>query len=116
MSYEGLPSHMHIDGVRYEVMMEANITPATDRKTQGFQEDGEFDAATQEVRVRPGMARDYAKHIVVHEALHGMWEHAGLTAAGGPAEMHEELVVTAMARRLVTFIRDNPELIAFLAK
>jgi hypothetical protein len=45
-----------------------------------------------------------------------MWEHAGLTAAGGPAEMHEELVVTAMARRLVTFIRDNPELIAFLAK
>jgi len=115
MSYQGLPETISIDGVRYTVILDAEIKPATDRKSQDYQEDGEFDAALQQIRLRPGMALDYARHILTHEALHGLWEHAGMTAAGGSLEVFEEQVVTALARRLVVFLRDNPAFVSFVA-
>lgn len=116
MSYEGIPESVVIDGVRYRFVMDPNIKPDPERKDQNYQEDGEFDASTQEIRIRPGMGEDYARHIVTHECLHGMWEHAGLTAAGGPLELIEEQVVTALAWRLVAFLRANPQLIAYLTR
>ena len=114
MTYPNLPETVTIDGIKYRIVLDPAIKPDPERKDQNYQEDGEFDASTQEIRLRPDMALDYARHIATHEALHGMWEHAGLTAAGGPLELIEEQVVTALAWRLVAFLRANPEFIKFV--
>lgn len=115
MTYPNLPASVTIDGVTYRIIVDDNIDPDPERKSQGYREDGEFDAALQEIRLRPGMSLDYARHILVHETLgHGCWEHAGLTAAGGPMEVFEEQIVTALARRWIGFLRDNPEFLAFV--
>lgn len=114
MTYAGLPEFVVVNGTRYALLLDDNIKPAADRKYPDYNEDGESDVSTQEVRVRPGMHPDYAKHISVHEILHLLWEHAGLSAAGGPAELLEEQVVTALARQLYPFLRDNPDFIKFV--
>ena len=115
MSYPGLPSTISVDGVAYRIVEDPSILPAEDRRSQEYREDGEYDAEAQTIKIKPGMALDYARHIAVHEALHALWEHAGMTAAGGPLELIEEQVVTALARRLVGFLRDNPEFVRFVA-
>lgn len=114
MTYDGLPPCVVVDGISYRIVLDSGIKPASDRRAQDYQEDGEFDASTQEIRIRSDMAPLYAKHIVTHESLHALWEHAGLTAAGGPLEMYEEQVVTALAWRLLFFLRGNPDLLKFL--
>jgi len=116
MTYPALPTTVTIDGLTYRIVLDADIKPGGDRKAQDYQEDGEFDASQQEIRLRPGMAPGYARHILTHELLHALWEHAGLTAAGGPLETFEEQVVTALAHRLHTFLRDNPAFVAFVTE
>lgn len=114
MSYALLPQKVFLEGVEYEVVLDPNIKGDTARKTSEYQEDGEFDAAEQTIKLRPGMKLAYAQHVLCHEVSHAMWEHSGLTAAGGAVEAHEEVVVTAMARRLWSLIRDNPDLVDFI--
>lgn len=109
-----MPPVVLIDGIKYEVRFGSPKVPEGVPVPSDYTEDGEFDVREQVILVRPDLAPDYQAYIFIHESLHGMWEHAGLTAVGRPPPSEEE-VVTAMAWRLLEFIRNNPEAIAYLA-
>ena len=50
-----------------------------------------------------------AVYGVIHETLHGIWEHGGI-----PPRAREERVVTTLAWGLAAVLRDNPELLPHL--
>lgn len=50
-----------------------------------------------------------AVYGVIHETLHGIWEHGGI-----PPRAREERVVTTLAWGLTAVFRDNPELLPHL--
>lgn len=112
---EPRPKSVTVDGREYTIVDDAAIEPDPTRKSQNYQEDGETDVSLQRIAIKPGMADAYTKDIVTHEIIHVLWEHAGLTAAGGPSELVEEQVVTALAYRLRAFLRENPAMVKWLS-
>lgn len=113
MSKPAMPDSVAIDGIKYMVRFGSPKPPEGVPVAADYTEDGEFDVRDQTILIRPDLAPDYQAYIFIHESLHGMWEHAGLTAVGRPPPTEEE-VVTAMAWRLLEFLRSNPEAISYL--
>lgn len=102
MSYDGLPASITVDGVPYTVALDETLP-----------EDGEYTARACTIRLRPDMALPYARAVLIHEWLHALWEHSGLTADGKETP-NEEMAVTALAYRVLESLRANPQLLAFL--
>lgn len=50
-----------------------------------------------------------AVYGMIHETLHGIWEHGGI-----PPRAREERVVTTLAWGLTAVFRDNPEMLPHL--
>jgi hypothetical protein len=76
---------------------------------------GQYDADKQRICVRLGLAPHYERSVVLHEVMHGLWEHAGLTAEGR-AQPTEEEVVSALSYRLLEVLRSNPALVRYLTE
>lgn len=93
-----MPSRITIDGVPYVVCRAAMND-----------EDGEFCAASQQIKVQAGVPDDYARVTLLHELIHACFEHAG-----SPEVLTEELVACMVSRRLLPILRDNPHLVAYL--
>jgi len=107
MSYPGMPQRVLIDGIPYEVIVEFK----SDEYDDGT--DGEFNVSFATIKLRAGLAPGYAKVTLLHECLHGLWEHRGFTAVGRPAALEEE-VVTGLSYGLFEMMRTNPELVEWL--
>lgn len=93
------PFSVTIDGTSY-LVLEDNLKD----------EDGEFCAASQVIRVQQAASVDYQRVVLLHELIHACFEHAG-----SPTEpLTEEQVACLVSRRLLPILRDNPQLVAWL--
>ena len=78
--------------------------------------DGQYHASTQTIEVRPGLPRQYEKYILCHEIVHGLLEHAGVLEGEGQETFTEEQVACIIGRALPKLLKDNPELVKYLAE
>ncbi len=61
------------------------------------------------IEIADDLAEEEAVYGVIHETLHGIWEHGAI-----PARAREERVVTTLAWGLTAVFRDNPGLLTHL--
>lgn len=81
-------------------------------ETDGRAHYGSFSAETQEIRLRKTFAsKAQWAETVLHEIFHGLWDAQSINAKEG-----EERIVRKMALGMAQVIRDNPALIAEIAK
>lgn len=77
--------------------------------------DGEFDHRKKELRISPRLDSEGKLNTLLHETLHGVWFHWGLTEAI-EGKNSEEITVNALANGLTQVIRDNPEFLSDLVE
>lgn len=70
---------------------------------------GQIRFDTRCVELADDLADEETVYGVIHETLHGIWEHGEI-----PPRAREERVVTTLAWGLTAVFRDNPELLAYL--
>lgn len=88
---------------------------ATDTTTRLLTEDQKLADTRIEsllIRLRNDRPHTARAESLVHESLHAMFWDAGLQET--PVDEHEELLVTALAPRLLALLRDNPDLVRYL--
>lgn len=71
-----------------------------------------------EIKVEDALRGGRLANTVLHEVLHAVWDERGLdqdALAEDPGRL-EEVVVNAMANGLSALIRDNPDLVPWLAR
>lgn len=61
------------------------------------------------IELADDLADEETVYGMLHEVLHGIWEHRGI-----PVRPREERVVTELAWGLTAVFRDNPDLLAHL--
>lgn len=76
---------------------------------------GSYDRPTLTIRVRTGgVAEDQQREALLHEALHGIVDSGQLIHyLHGD---HEEPFVRVFAPQLLHFLRDNPDVVAYLTR
>jgi hypothetical protein len=59
---------------------------------------------------------DVVAETLLHEVLHALWENAGLNYLVDSREPKSkgERLITALAPRLLSFLRDNPDFVRYL--
>ena len=76
------------------------------------EEDGEYCAASQRIRVQKDAKPLYKRVVVLHELIHACYEHSG----SPPEPLAEEQVALLISRRLLPILRDNPNLVKYLTE
>lgn len=123
-----IPKRIKIGSARYRVLMDAEeIKRVSDEADTGA--DGEWVAFSDHVKLiialNPAHADDANRHSLVHEILHcclrqsGAWPNSYARLVdeargrddGSPVE---EFTVSAMSGPLLSVLRENPKLLAFL--
>ncbi len=87
-----------------------NIVDETKKKL-----DGEFAHRKKELRISPHLDSEGKLNTIIHEVLHGVWFHWGLTEAID-GKNSEETAVNALANGLTQVIRDNPDFLNTLVE
>jgi len=77
--------------------------------------DGEFVHSKKELRLSTKLDAEGKLNTFLHETLHGVWFHWGLSEAIS-GKNSEETAVNALANGLTTLIRENPEFLPTLEK
>lgn len=77
----------------------------------GVEVDGLCEATELKLSIRRGLKRNWAQEKLTHELA-----HVALDGIEGVTDEIEEKVVTYMAPRLLQIIKDNPELVRYLAQ
>lgn len=101
MTYDGLPASITVGAVAYRVIVDPSIGS-----------DGEYSARQCTIRIKPDLALPYARQVIMHEWLHALYEHGGLTAEGSKPD--EEATVSALGWAGLESMRANPDLLKFL--
>jgi hypothetical protein len=70
---------------------------------------GQIHFDSRRIELADDLADEETVYGMLHEVLHGIWEHRGI-----PARPREERVVTELAWGLTAVFRDNPGLLAHL--
>lgn len=65
---------------------------------------------TLQITVDNDVAEQVIRDTLLHEVLHCIWNDAGMVAL----EMTEEGIISCLTPRLVSVLRVNPELVAYL--
>ena len=76
--------------------------------------DGATLATTLRMIVDENQAGDFLKETILHEAMHGMYGQTPLFENSEEGKLREESVISALSPRIFGFLRDNPELVAWM--
>lgn len=82
---------------------------------QDMERYGDCDRDKNVIRVAEGLAQDRALETFFHEILHAMFEASNLKSDGN-IRAHEEVIVNGLSMAMINLMRDEPLLIASLAK
>ena len=74
---------------------------------------GLFDSARHLIYVSRRQDEQAKREVILHEAIHALFEMAGFHDHGALSR-YEERVVTTMTNQLLDLLRDNPALVRFL--
>lgn len=102
-----LPHHVRVGAHRYQVTTDSAIG---DRGANG-----ETYRERCQVVMNPNLAPTMEREVLLHELLHAVWGAGALVSIDHPASAVEEQVCHALAPPLLQLLRDNPELLAYLA-
>lgn len=72
---------------------------------------GLSDASRAVIALRPGMDEGWTRTILVHEILHQVFQHSGMT---GLTSDDEEQIIRHLQSGVLGVLRDNPELVRYL--
>lgn len=103
MTFSPRPETVQIGDTVYVV---APLAPASEL-------DGQYHASSQTIEMRSGLPYHYGKYILVHEIVHGLFEHAGAVSEGDE-KFTEEQVACLIGRALPALLKNNPQLVAYL--
>jgi hypothetical protein len=101
---DALPGSLRIGATTYRV------DPMDASEAHDNHRWGDHNPRTSVIRIAEDCGQDRAAVTLMHEALHGMFLDAGLDVE------EEEAVVRGLAPRVVAFLRDNPDAVAWIMK
>jgi hypothetical protein len=105
-----VPKSIVVGAYTYSVEVDQTAIDAASRE-QGTRLSGSADHLRQCIALDPSLGPDALAETLMHECLHAMFQQAG--CHGMDNEDVERIVVLA-GHQLVEFVRDNPELVAFV--
>lgn len=96
-----IPKQLKIGGLVYKIIWqdEPIIVEGKGDKAHG----GMIDFTHGEITLQSGMSPDYTSLILLHEIIHGIFEHMGVNTAVDD----EEAIVNKMANGLHGVLKDN---------
>lgn len=100
-----LPKHIKVGPFDYRVKLWKKV-PADNARSYGM-----CDRTTTTILIRKGMSPSREREVVLHEVVHAAYDVSGLTCKD---DCPEEMVVNDLSFCLLSVLRENPKLVAYL--
>ena len=106
-----LPERLRIGPYTWKVVSSKKDWAKQEKDSKIAESDGFTNRITQQIHIRPGLALDYERVVLIHEILHAVRDSAHMTIDLNDAE---ESFINGTSPLIYATLADNPDLLDYL--